>query len=199
VKYPECNLIDGGFVMRNTSWLQVLTAAALVSLSSLSLAQSTISYGRITAIRATTVSNAQAQTAGALVGGTIGLATGSGRSASNRALRTVGGGLAGQQVTRLATNEQAYEFTILVGGTSTISMITDQSGFRVGDCVSVERGAFNNMRMAADAKCAANAQPSNADLRESEACLSAKEALFEAQTDEAFNVAERRVRLLCNH
>jgi hypothetical protein len=114
-------------------------------------------------------------------------------------LRTVGGGLAGQQVTRLATNEQAYEFTILVGGTSTISMITDQSGFRVGDCVSVERGTFNNLRMAADAKCAANAQPSNADLRESEACLSAKEALFEAQTDEAFNVAERRVRLLCNH
>jgi len=185
--------------MRKTTWLQVLAAAALVSLSGLSLAQSTISYGRITAIRATTVSNARAQTTGALVGGTIGLASGSGQSSSNRALRTLGGGLAGQQVTRLATNEQAYEFTILVGGTSTISMITDQSGFRVGDCVSVERGAFNNLRMAADAKCAVNAQPSNADLRESEACLSAKEALFEAQTDEAFNVAERRVRLLCNH
>lgn len=185
--------------MRNTTWLRVLTTAALVTLSSLSLAQSTISYGLITAVRATTVSNPQAQTAGALVGGTIGLASGSGQSSSNRALRTVGGGLAGRQVTRLATNEQAYEFTILIGGTRTISMITDQSGFRVGDCVSVERGAFNNLRMAADAKCAPNAQPSNEDLRASEACLSAKEALFEAQTDEAFNVAERRVRLLCNH
>jgi outer membrane lipoprotein SlyB len=187
------------FDMRNTTWLQTLTAAALISLSSLSLAQSSISYGRITAVRPTTVSNAQAQTAGALVGGTIGLATSSGRSSSNRALRTIGGGVAGQQVTRLATNEQALEYTILLGGTSTITMVTDQSGFRVGDCVSVERGAFNNLRMAADAKCAPNAQPSNADLRESEACLSAKEALFEAQTDEAFNVAERRVRLLCNH
>jgi outer membrane lipoprotein SlyB len=186
-------------IMLNTTWLRVLTAAALVTLSGLSLAQSTVSYGRITAVRATTVSNAQAQTAGALVGGTIGLASGSGQSSSNRALRTVGGGLAGRQVARIASNDQAYEFTILVGGSRTISMITDQSGFRVGDCVSVERGTFNNLRMAADAKCAPNAQPSNEDLRASEACLSAKEALFEAQTDEAFNIAERRVRLLCNH
>lgn len=185
--------------MRNTTWLQVFTAAALVTLSGLSLAQSTISYGRITAVRATTVSNSQAQTAGAVVGGTIGLASGSGQSSSNRALRTVGGGLAGRQVARMASNDQAYEFTILVGGSRTISMITDQSGFRVGDCVSVEQGTFNNLRMAAEAKCAVNAQPSNEDLRASDACLSAKEALFEAQTDEAFNIAERRVRLLCNH
>jgi hypothetical protein len=35
-------------------------------------------------------------------------------------------------------------------------------------------------------------------VREADACLSAKNALFEAQTEEAFNVAERRVRLLCN-
>jgi hypothetical protein len=102
VKYPECNLINGGLVMRNTTWLRVLTTAALVTLSSVSLAQSTISYGLITAVRATTVSNPQAQTAGALVGGTIGLASGSGQSSSNRALRTVGGGLAGRQVARIA-------------------------------------------------------------------------------------------------
>jgi outer membrane lipoprotein SlyB len=184
--------------MRSTTWLQVLTAAALVSFSGLSLAQSTVSYGRITAVQATTVSNAQAQTAGALVGGTIGLATSSGRSSSNRALRTIGGGVAGQQVTRLASNQQAFEYTILLGGTNTITMVTDQSGLRVGDCVSVERGSFNNLRLVDDARCAPNTRPATADVREADACLSAKNALFEAQTEEAFNVAERRVRLLCN-
>jgi outer membrane lipoprotein SlyB len=178
--------------------LHILAAAALVAISGLAQAQSNVSFGRITAARTVTESNAGAQTAGALVGGTIGLASGSGRSSSNRALRGIGGGLAGQQVTRLATNQQAFEYTILLGGTNTITMVTDQSGFRVGDCVSVERGSFNNLRLEDDARCAANARPTRTDQREADACLEAKNAVFAAQTEEAFNVAERRVRLLCN-
>jgi hypothetical protein len=113
-------------------------------------------------------------------------------------LRTIGGGVAGQQVTRLASNQQAFEYTVLLGGTNTITMVTDQSGLRVGDCVSVERGAFNNLRLVDDARCAPNARPATADVRGADACLNAKNALFEAQTEEAFNVAERRVRLLCD-
>lgn len=185
-------------MQRTPIWFHALTAAALISCSSLSLAQSSVSYGRITAVQAATVSNAGAQTAGALVGGTIGLASSSGRSSSNRALRTIGGGVAGQQVTRLASNQQAFEYTVLLGGTNTITMVTDQSGLRVGDCVSVERGAFNNLRLVDDARCAPNARPATADVRGADACLNAKNALFEAQTEEAFNVAERRVRLLCD-
>jgi len=28
--------------------------------------------------------------------------------------------------------------------------VTEKAGLRVGDCVSVERGSFNNIRLAAD-------------------------------------------------
>jgi hypothetical protein len=83
---------------------------------------------------------------------------------------------------------------------------------RVGDCVSVERGAFNNLRLAADSRCAPPPRPPAARppaatptpapvppaaVREANACVSAKDALLAAETDEAFDRAERRVRLLC--
>ena len=117
-------------------------------------AQTTVNYGRITAVNMVTQESARAQRTGALVGGGIGLATGSGQSGSNRALRTIGGGFAGQQIGRLTSNRQAFEYTVLLGGTSTITMITDEAGLRVGDCVAVERGRFNNLRLVDDARCA---------------------------------------------
>ena len=175
----------------------VLLGGTLVAADA--FARSQISYGRITNVRTVNVENQGAQTAGTLVGGALGIASGSGQSRSNRALRGVGGAAVGSRVAGAAGSSTGFEYTVLIGGTNTIRITTEQAGLRVGDCVSVERGTFNNLRMAADAKCAPNAQPSNEDLRASEACLSAKEALFEAQTDEAFNIAERRVRLLCNH
>jgi outer membrane lipoprotein SlyB len=184
-------------------------AALLVTASAAAWAQTSISYGRITAVQAVTQENRSAQTGGAVVGGVIGAASGSsGRSGSNRALRGVGGAFAGQQLTRMATNTQAFEYTVLLGGTSTIRMVSDQVGLRVGDCVAVERGGFNNLRLVDDARCdpprrqaqaaPAPAKPTQADRRQADSCIQAKEQLLEADDDEAFNRAERRVRLLCN-
>jgi len=93
-----------------------------------------------------------------------------------------------------------FEYTVLIGGTNTIRMVTDQSGLRVGDCVSVERGQFNNIRLAADAQCDARAGtpvPANA-MAEATACEQAKQQVLAASTDAEFNVAERRMRLVCN-
>jgi hypothetical protein len=87
----------------------------------------------------------------------------------------------------------------LINGTNTIRMVTEQAGLRVGDCVSVERGAFNNIRLADDARCSAAANapvPANATA-EANACASAKEQLLNANTDAEFDRAERRMRLLC--
>jgi outer membrane lipoprotein SlyB len=194
------------------SWPGFLAAMTLAAFCGLASAQSSVSYGRITAVQPVTTASTGAQRTGALVGGTIGLASGSGQSGSNRALRAVGGGFAGQQVGRLASSQQSFEYTVLLGGTSTITIVTDQSGMRVGDCVSVERGSFNNLRLVADAKCARpaapapkpaptpapTAAPAPEDQQAANACLQAKEALFEATTEDAFNLAERRVRLLCH-
>ena len=56
---------------------------------------SVISYGRITAVRQVDLQNQGAQTTGALVGGLLGVASGSGQSSSNRALRGRRGWLIG--------------------------------------------------------------------------------------------------------
>jgi outer membrane lipoprotein SlyB len=183
-------------------------ALVLAGACGLAQAQMSVTYGRITAVQMTTQENARAQTAGALIGGGIGLASGSGQSGSNRALRTVAGGFAGQQIGRLTSNRQAFEYTILVGN-STIRMVTDEAGLRVGDCVAVERGSFNNLRLVDDARCAppraaSGSAPKAAPAaspearRTADACIQAKEQLLTAETEEAFDRAERRVRLLCS-
>lgn len=188
-------------MQRSKIWLQVVSAAALLAMAGVSSAQSTVSYGRITAIQAVTEGNTNAQVVGGLVGGTVGLASGSGQSGSNRALRAVGGGFAGQQLTRMATNQQVFEYSILMNNNTSIRMTIDQAGKRVGDCVSVEQGAFNNLRLAADSRCTGRAQAPVArnDARNANACDEAKQGLLTATTDAAFDQAERRVRLLCGY
>jgi outer membrane lipoprotein SlyB len=202
--------------MRNGYGLAGVCAAAALVAAGGAWAQSSVSYGRITAVNPVTEASTRAQAGGAIVGGTLGLVSGSGQSGSNRALRGVAGGLAGQQIGRVASQRQAFEYTILLGGTQTITMVSDQAGKRVGDCVSVERGTFNNLRLVADSKCnpaparaasapapakpapaPAPAKPTQAEVGAANACVQAKEQLLAAETDEAFDRAERRVRLLC--
>jgi hypothetical protein len=134
---------------------------------------------------------------GALVGGTIGHISGSNRSGNNQALGGIGGAVVGPQVGKAATKKQAFDYTILVDGRSTITMVTDEAGMRVGDCVAVERGSYNNLRLVDDAHCERGSVATPAEVKEADACVAAKQQLLEAKTDEAFNLAERRVRLLC--
>jgi outer membrane lipoprotein SlyB len=170
--------------------------AALLAASFPAWASTTVGYGKITAVKPVKVESSQAQVGGALVGGAIGLLSGRGQSGSNQALRAVGGGVAGQQVGRLASSKQAFEYTILIGGATT-TVVTDEGGMRVGDCVAVERGTYTNLRLVADAQCAPKARPTPTAARDANACTAAKDELLKAQTDEAFDRAERKMRLLC--
>jgi outer membrane lipoprotein SlyB len=180
-------------------------------------AQTSVTYGRITAVRQVNIQNQNAQAAGTIVGGALGVASGSGQSSSNRALRGLGGAAVGNRLAGAAGSSTGFEYTVLIGGTNTIRMVTEQAGLRVGDCVSVERGQFNNIRLADDARCAAPASaparattpaPANAPARasapvpasaqaEADACVAAKQQLLNATTDAEFDLAERRMRLLC--
>jgi len=185
-------------------------AGAVLSLSLSANAQMRVQYGRITNVQATTVTDTTARTVGTLVGGGVGLATGSGQSGSNRALRGIGGAAAGRGVGSLAGRSQAFEYTVLVDGTSTVRIVSDQAGKRIGDCVAVEQGQFSNIRLVPDARCAPRAQaapakaapakaapPPAAEVQQATACEQAKEQVLAASTDEEFNMAERRMRLLC--
>ena len=176
------------FTLGLAGWMLATSAAA---------AQTSVSYGKITAVKPVAVENAQAQGAGALVGGTLGLISGRGQSGSNQALRAVAGGVAGQQVAKRASAKQAFEYTILMGGKSTTTVVTDEAGMRVGDCVAVERGSYVNLRLVDDKQCAAGAKPTSTATREATACNAAKDEVLKATTDEAFDRAERKLRLLC--
>jgi outer membrane lipoprotein SlyB len=185
----------------------VFAAAALAPAAA--DAQVRVQYGRITNVQATTVTDDRSRAVGTLVGGGIGLATGSGQSSSNRALRGIGGAAAGRGMANVASRSQAFEYTVLIGGTQTVRIVSDQAGKRIGDCVAVEQGQFSNIRLVADSRCAppAAAQakaapppapaPTAADTQQATACEQAKDQVLAANTDDEFNIAERRMRLLC--
>jgi len=187
-----------------------VAVVAALGMTEAAQAQTRVQYGRITNVQATTVTDSRSQNVGTLVGGGIGLATGSGQSGSNRALRGIGGAAAGRGVGTLAGRSQAFEYTVLVDGTTTVRIVSDQVGKRVGDCVAVEQGQFANIRLVPDSRCAPRAQPAApakaapakatpvaADVQQASACEQAKEQVLAATTDEEFNIAERRMRLLC--
>ena len=148
---------------RASSTLAALTALTLVA--QIAHAQSQVRYGRITAVRQTTVDNSAGRNVGRVVGGGIGLASGSGQSSSNRALRTVGGAAVGGRVGDRVTRTQAFEYTVLIGGTNTIRIVSDQAGKRVGDCVAVEQGQFANIRLVPEARCTPPPRPAPAAAR----------------------------------
>jgi outer membrane lipoprotein SlyB len=157
-----------------------------------------VQFGRITNVRTVDIQNQGAQATGAIVGGALGVASGSGQSRSNRALRGVGGAAVGSRLAGAAGSTTAFEYTVLIGR-QTVQIVTEQAGKRVGDCVAVERGRYNNIRLVDDARCDAApgaAAPANV-AAEANACDQAKEQLLNAATDAEFDRAERRMRLLC--
>jgi outer membrane lipoprotein SlyB len=178
---------------------QVLASVAAISTAffALEAVASTVSYGRITAVRQVNIENQGAQAAGTLVGGALGVASGSGQSRSNRALRGIGGAAVGSRVAGAASGTTGFEYTVLIGNQTT-RIVTEQSGLRVGDCVSVERGQWNNIRLAPDERCeSARTAPAPEDTGAAAACEAAKQQLLEANSDAEFDRAERRMRLLC--
>lgn len=193
----------------NKAIVIALTAASAAMATAFDVAaQVRVQYGRITNVQSTTVTDTTSRTVGTLVGGGIGLATGSGQSGSNRALRGIGGAAAGRAVGNMAGSSQALEYTVLVDGTQTVRIVSDQAGKRIGDCVAVEQGQFANIRLVPDSRCASRPQAAPAkaapppaaapaDTQQASACEQAKAQVLAAKTDDEFNTAERRMRLLC--
>jgi hypothetical protein len=145
---------------------------------------------------------------GAAVGGVVGLATtSSNRSTSRRIRNTAIGAGTGALIARGAEgNLDGMQYTVEIGPGNHIVVVTDQTQVRVGDCVTVEQAGSGttNVRRVSDALCeAAFAGGVEEDLNaymqyEADMCLNAKERLMEAETDEAFEVAMRRVQFLCD-
>lgn len=189
--------------MKRSLSIPAIAVAAALCLPTIAGAQTRVQYGRITSVQVGTVTDNSSATRGALVGGMIGLATGSGQSGSNQALRGVTGAAVGRNVGANSGRAPAFEYTVLIDGNTTIRAVSDQVGKRIGDCVAVEQGQFVNIRLVADSRCVPQAgatpakKPAPANVQQATACEQAKEQVLAAATDDEFNVAERRMRLLC--
>ena len=145
---------------------------------------------------------------GAVVGGVVGLAaTSRNRSSSRRARNAAIGAGTGALISRRAQGSlDGMQYTIETGPGSRIVVVTDQTQVRVGDCVNVEQAGSGtaNVRRVSESLCDAvfdnqvDEELQTYMTREADACLQAKDRLMETESDDAFEVAMRRVNFFCN-
>ena len=144
---------------------------------------------------------------GVLMGGVAGYAlTSSSRSSSRRARNTILGAAAGgAAANRAQGSRNGMQYTIETVAGKQITVVTDQTQVRIGDCVNVEQsGGVANVRRVSQAMCEAAASDSVGEEISAEydrlanMCLEAKERMMDAETEEALEVAIRQVNILCD-
>jgi len=180
----------------------VLAVTVAVGCETTRVGQSTtVQFGVVSVAEPVTLDSNAAK--GAVVGGTLGLLVGGGDSNFGNAIR---GATVGGAATALAEggNRSGMSYTVNLTDGSAARVVTDQRHIHVGDCVAVERvGSTANIRRVSSGYC----DPANAravgevapEVRsEALACQSAKQELVEAKSEEAVNLASRKIELLCN-
>jgi len=144
--------------------------------------------------------------AGAVVGGTLGLVSASGKGGGKKARNSLIGAVAGGAIAGVARGENPgmlYDVR-LAGNSGSIQIVTDQREIRIGDCVAVERAReTGNIRRVSNAYCDPAHQEAvsavvDASKQDAHECAEAKQALVDAETVDAANLAGVKVRLLCN-
>jgi len=192
-------------IMNKTIFAAVLLSGSIFTTGSVQ-AQTvmSVSYGTITGINQQERSTSGGAAAGAIVGGLVGLASGSGRSRSNQALRTLGGTAVGSAAggAMARGTEIVYTVSLLNGGT--VRVIMDGSNFHRGDCVAVEQGGPSaNLRRVSHEFCLNNAsvpgQYKAAQQAEADQCAQAKQRLLAAQTEEEVRTAAMVMNILCEN
>lgn len=162
----------------------------------------TITYGRVVAVEATTLSTAAG--GGAAVGGIVGLASAHGERNRDKIGTAAAGALLGAVLTRVAEGKRKAEaFTIQESSGATVKIIQDLPDIREGDCVSVEQGTTANVRRVSDAMCSPGPHLSDSTIQAShrqdaDECAQAKQDVLAAKAEADFAIAERKVKILCD-
>ena len=161
--------------------------------------QMSIRYGEI--VRVSRIQTPSAVPAGAVIGGFTGLVLGRNSNPGRQAAAGVGGALlGGLAASALEGDRRSYQYRIRYSNGSETDYITENGFFREGDCVSVERRDYANLRRVSSALC--ESPPRIREViqkRETEAnqCHDAKEQVLAAVTQEEIEQAARKVRILC--
>lgn len=185
--------------------LSLLLASSLAACASNSGSsrgrEMSIRYGEI--VRVSRVSIPSAAPAGAIVGGFTGLVLARRANPGRQAAAALGGAaLGGLVTTALQGDQRAYQYRIRFDNGSETDYITENSGFRSGDCISVERRDHANLRRVSDALC--ESPPRAPEIvrkrtEEADMCHNAKEQVLAASTADEIEQASRKVRILCQY
>jgi len=180
-------------------WQVLVSVAALgTALFAIeAIASTTVSYGRITAVRQVNIQNEGAQAAGTLIGGALGVA-------SARASRAATAPCAASAAQRSQPRWRCGRFSTgcrvhRPGRRHQLHSHHDRAGrparrrLRLGGAWPVEQH-----RLAPDERCdAAMSRGAPEDTAAADACEAAKQQLLDANTDAEFDRAEAPHGLLC--
>jgi len=140
---------------------------------------------------------------GALVGGTIGLATGGSSGYKRRRNAAIGAAAGGILGAAGSTQQMGMMYTVEIAG-GAIKVVTDQTEIHMGDCVVVEETSQGaNIRRVNREVCDPAAAEVVAELQEefqeeAAECASARAELAAAKTDAEFDRALMKLDILCN-
>jgi len=159
-----------------------------------------IRYGTVETVDRVKVQSQAAK--GAVTGGLIGGAT-SGHH--HRGKHAVEGAVAGALLTALLEgNRKAYQYTVDFDDGSVTKVIIETGGIVEGDCVAVELGQTANIRRTSSVHCENRGHEGLADpivnakqQTEAATCHAAKEMALQATTEEAVDIALKKVRVFC--
>ena len=141
---------------------------------------------------------------GALLGGAAGWALARNQSSAGQALGAAAGAGLGAATRNRRHGGTGMQYTVRTSQGSAVTVVTDQTEVRVGDCVSVEQtGDAADIRRVDHALC----QPVSPQVveqatpvlqAEADRCEQAKERLFAATTPEEVEVARQVMDIMCN-
>ena len=159
-----------------------------------------IRYGTVERVERVKVKSTAPQ--GAIMGGLIGGAT-SGHS--RRGKHAVQGAVAGALLAAILEGDRkAFKYTVDFEDGSVTKVITETGDIREADCVAVELGRTANIRRVSDVHCEHTEHEALTDpivyaetQKEAAECHAAKQMALQATTEEATDIAIKKVRVFC--
>lgn len=140
--------------------------------------------------------------AGAVVGGFTGLVLARNKSTGRQVASGIGGAALGGLATKALEGDRlGYSYQLRYSDGSMSQFITEKGYLQRGDCVSVERGQYANIRRVANVLCesGSSAAADKTHVRGAEQCHAAKDQLLAASSDEEIEAASRKVAVICEY
>lgn len=191
---------------KSSAIIACLSAAILTSASAQTVSRSQlnssfeIKYGVVTNVQKVKVESEAGK--GAVMGGMVGGAT-SGHH--HRGKHAAEGAIAGALLTAILEGDRkAFQYSVRFDDGGATKIVTETKGIVMDDCVSVELGRTANIRRVSSVYCEhpedeALTDPIVHASRQEEAaeCHAAKNMALQATTEEATDIALKKVRAFC--